>query len=204
MVYDGSQGKKNNKGVPMRYLGIVGIGLVLWGLFTFDWLLAGVGALFLLVSFIRDVFKKRGSMTDDKVFAIYKVLHQLIRIIRTGVEESDTALRNPKLKLAQGLFFLGMIDAASQASDMSDGQFLDLFKAVFTDFDYDFDENFQSKLLLFHQELATEHVAFPAIMKGGDLYTKFAQGNTATPLVGASLIKELVEDSSFPNSIEDL
>ena len=188
----------------MKYLGLVGTGLGLWGLFTLDWLTVGVGVFLVVVSFFSDLLKKRGALSDDKVFSVYKVVSELIRFIRTGVEASDISLANPKLKLAEGLFFLGFIDAASQASNMSDEQFLDLFKAVFTDLDYDFDESFQSKLLLFHQELNTEHAAFPAIMKGGSLYNKFVQGNTGAPVVGARLIAALVEDSSFPNSIEDL
>ncbi len=60
------------------------------------------------------------------------------------------------------------------------------------------------KILLFHQSLDTEHGAFPAIMKGGELFTKFANGNTMAPLAGGMLIEELIEDQSFPASVEAL
>ena len=188
----------------MRYLGLVGGGLALLGLFNLDWLVVGVGVFLVLISFLSDVFRKRGALTDDKVWSVYTVVNDLIRLIKTGVEASDTTLDNQKAKLAEGLFFLGFVDAASQAYNLTDKQFLELFDAVFTDLEYDFDEDFQSKLLLFHQSLATEHAAFPAIMQGGGLFNKFAQGNTGAPLVAPRLIAALAEDSSFPNSIEDL
>jgi len=99
---------------------------------------------------------------------------------------------------------MGMLDAASQAATLSDQQFLDLFKAIFTDLDYDFDQSYQSSLLLFHQSLNTEHAAFPAIMKGGELFIKFANGNTMAPMLGGTLIEELVENPDFPDSVENL
>lgn len=188
----------------MKYIPIVGIGLALWGLVTLDLFKVGFGALLFLSAFLVDLFKKKGAMTDDKVFASYRTVSQLIQIIRKTLEATDIDTANPKAKLAQGLFFLGMLDAASQSADMDDGQFLDLFKAIFTDLDYEFDKNYQSKLLLFHQSLATEHGAFPAIMKGVELFTKFANGNTTAPIAGGMLIEELVEDPAFPSSVEQL
>lgn len=188
----------------MKFAGIVGIGLVLWGLVTLDWFLAGSGVFFVLCGFLFHLFKQRGAMTDGKVFASYRTVSQLIRVIRTSLEASDIDADDHKVKLAQGLFFLGMLDAASQSADMDDGQFLDLFKAIFADLDYEFDENYQSKLLLFHQSLATEHGAFPAIMKGGELFTRFANGNTTAPLAGNMLIEELIQNPNFPSSVEQL
>lgn len=188
----------------MKYIPIVGICLTVWGLLTLDWFKVGFGVLLFLGAFLVDLFKKKGAMTDDKVFALYRSVSQLIQIIRKSLEASDIDTNNPKSKLAQGLFFLGMLDAASQVSDMNDGQFLKLFKAVFTDLDYEFDEDYQSKLLLFHQSLTTEHGAFPAIMKGGELFTKFAGGNTTAPIAGGMLIEELLEDPAFPSSVDHL
>jgi len=188
----------------MKYLPIVGIGLVIWGVITLDWFKAGFGALLFIVAFLIDLSKKKGVMKDDRTFSSYKLVSELIRIIRHFVESSEIDPNNPKAKLAQGLFYLGMLDAASQCANLSDKQFLDLFNAVFTDLDYEFDEEFKSKILLFHQSLNTEHGAFPAIMKGGDLFVKFINGNTMAPIAGGMLIKELVEDPNFPSSLEAL
>jgi hypothetical protein len=188
----------------MKYLPLVGIGLAIWGLVTFDWFKVGFGVLLFIIAFLIDLSKKKGVMKDDRSFASYKTVSDLIRIIRQAVESSDIEPNNPKAKLAQGLFFLGMIDAASQAADLSDEQFLELFNAVFTDLNYDFDEEFKEKILLFHQSLDTEHGAFSALMKGGDLFVKFINGNTMAPIAGGMLIEELVEDPKFPASVAAL
>ena len=188
----------------MNYVPIVGIGLAIWGLITLDWFKVGFGVILFFSTFLFDLFKKKGVMKDDKVFSAYYTVSELIRIVRKSMEESEIDMKNPKTKLAQGLFFMGMIDAASQAANMSDERFLELYKAIFTDLDYEFDDNYRSKILLFHQNLDTEHSAFTAIMKGGELFTKFANGNTMAPLTGGMLIEELVEDQSFPVSVEAL
>ena len=57
---------------------------------------------------------------------------------------------------------------------------------------------------MFHQSLATEHGAFPAVMKGGELFTNFASGNSMAPVAGGMLIEELIEDADFPSSVEEL
>ena len=131
----------------MKYIPIVGIGLVIWGLVTLDWYKVGFGVLLFFLGFIIDLFKKKGAMSDDKVFAGYKALSQLILIIRKSLDSSETDIDTPKAKLVKGLFFLGMVDAVSQSSDMDDSQFLDLFKSVFADLDYEYDEEYQSKLI---------------------------------------------------------
>ena len=99
---------------------------------------------------------------------------------------------------------MGIVDAASQAANLNDEQFLELFNAVFTDLDYVFDKEFKEKIILFHQSLDTEHAAFPALMKGGDLFVKFINGDKMIPTASGTLIEELVEDPKFPNSVADL
>tara|TARA_B110001469_G_scaffold86388_1_gene81811 strand:- start:6603 stop:7169 length:567 start_codon:yes stop_codon:yes gene_type:complete len=188
----------------MKYLTIVGIGLVIWGVVTLDWFKAGFGALLFVIAFLIDLTKKKRVMSNDRSFSSYKTVSELIRFVRESIESYDIDPDNPKAKLAQGLFFLGIVDAASQASNLNDEQFLDLFNAVFTDLDYDFDEEFKEKIILFHQCLDTQHGAFPALMKGGDLFVKFINGNTMAPIAGGMLIEELVEDPKFPTSVAAL
>jgi hypothetical protein len=188
----------------MKYIPIVGIGLAIWGVVTLDWFKAGIGTLLFIGSFAIDLFKKKGVMADEKVFAIYKMVSSLVHIIRKSLEDTSADSSNPKGKLAQGLFFLGMVDAASQSSNMNDSQFIDLFKSVFTDLDHEFDSEYQSLILQFHQRIDTTHNAFPAIMKGGELFTKYAKGNTTIPLVAGNMIQELVADTNFPNSASEL
>ncbi|MCP4669170.1 MAG: hypothetical protein GY849_22775 [Deltaproteobacteria bacterium] len=190
------------------YIPLVGVGLAIWGLVTFDWFKVGFGAVLFfgtfLIGYLIDLFKKKGTLKDDKVFSAYRTVSELIRIIRKSIKESGVDMNSPKAKLAQGLFFVGMLDAISQTTNMSDKQFLELFKAVFTDLDYEFEDDYRARILLFHQSLNTEHGAFPAIMKGGELFTKFINGNTMAPIAGGVLIEELIEDPSFPASVEDL
>lgn len=175
----------------MKYVPLVGISLAIWGLVTLDWFKVGFGVVLYLGAFLFDLSKKKGVMKDDKVFPIYRTVSELVRIIRKSIEGTEVEKNREKAKLAQGLFFLGMLDAASQAASLEDQQFLDLFKAVFADLDYDFDQSYQTKLLLFHQSLNTKHGAFPAIMKGGELFAKFANGNAMAPIAGGMLIEEL-------------
>ena len=188
----------------MKYFPIVGIGLVIWGIVTLDLFMAGFGALLFIVAYLIDLYRKRDVLKDDRSFSSYKAVSDLIRIVRRAVESSDIDPNNPKAKLAQGLFYLGILDAASQAAKLSDEQFLDLFNAIYADLDYEFDEEFRLKILLFHQSLNTEHGAFPAIMKGGDLFVKFVNGNTMAPIAGGMLIEEIVENPDFPESLESL
>ncbi|MCU7854014.1 MAG: hypothetical protein KZQ80_17595 [Candidatus Thiodiazotropha sp. (ex Monitilora ramsayi)] len=188
----------------MKFIPIVGIGLAIWGLVTLDWFKVGIGIFLFFLGFVIDLFKKRGAMSDDKVFAGYKALSQLTLIVRKSLDSSGIDSDSPKAKLAKGLYFLGMVDAASQSAGMDDRQFLDLFKSVFADMDYEYDKDYQSKLIVFHQNLNTEHAAFPAIMKGEELFLNFTKGNSMAPMAGGMQIEELIEDDSFPGSIEQL
>lgn len=188
----------------MKYIPLVGAGLAIWGLVTLDWFKVGFGAFLFFCAFLIDLFKKKGALKDDKVFSAYHTVSELIRTIRKSIEESEVYMNNPKAKLVQGLFFMGMLDAASQSANMSDKQFLDLFKAVFTDLDYEFEDDYRYRILLFHQSLNTGHGAFPAIIKGREFFAKFINGNTMAPIEVGMLIEELIEDPSFPASLEAL
>ncbi len=188
----------------MKYIPLIGIGLAIWGAITLDWFKVGFGVVLFFGAFLIDLFKKRDVIANDDSFALYRTVSELIKIIRASVESSNLDKNNPKVILAQGLFFMGLLDAASQAADLNDKQFMDLYKAIFTDLDYEFDENYRTKIILFHQSLNVNHNAFPAIIKGGDLYTKFASGNTMAPLAASMLIEELVTDDNFPASVDEL
>jgi hypothetical protein len=150
------------------------------------------------------LFKKKGALADDKVFDTYKALHPLIRMIRTGLEETDADASTPKVKLAEGLFYLGMVDAAGQSADMDDAQFLSLFKATFADIDYDFDDSYQDKLMMYHQSIRTDESAYRAIMEGGQQFVKLVGGNHTSLLTVVPLIHKLAEDSNFPSTVDDL
>ncbi|MBV2135338.1 MAG: hypothetical protein AB2558_21285, partial [Candidatus Thiodiazotropha sp.] len=185
----------------MKYIPIVGIGLAIWGLVTQDWFKVGFGVILFLTGFAVDLFKKKGVMKDDKVFQLYKVVSQIVHTVR---ESLDSDKDSSKSKLAQGLFFLGLVDGASQSAGMSEEQFNSLFRSVFADLDHIFDESYQDKLLHFHNNSSPEHSALPAIIKGGELFINFAKGNSMAPLAGGMLVEELINSSSFPSSINEL
>lgn len=188
----------------MKYIPLVGIGLVIWGAITLDWFKAGIGLILFFGAFLIDLYKKRNVIANDDTFTLYHSVTELIKIIRASVESSELDINNPKVILAQGLFIMGFIDAASQSANLNDDEFIDLFKAVFTDLDYEYDESYRAKIILFHQSIDVNHGAFPAIIKGGDLYNKFANGNSMAPLAASLLIEELVSDNNFPASVDEL
>lgn len=97
---------------------------------------------------------------------------------------------------------MGMIDAASQGAGLEDKQFLDLFSAIFQDLDYA--EPLRSRVLLFHQSLQLEHPGYKAILKGGEVYTKFYNGNRTIVLAAGTLIQELINDLNFPATEAEL
>src|SRR3546814_4593953 len=80
-----------------------------------------------------------------------------IRIVRQSFDITDVDTSSPKADLAQGLFYLGMVDAASQSTGMTDEQFLSLFQATFHDLG--FGKDLSTRVLLFHQSLQTSHPA---------------------------------------------
>ena len=43
----------------MKYVPIVGIGLAIWGLVTFDWFKVGFGVVLFFGTFLFDLFKKK-------------------------------------------------------------------------------------------------------------------------------------------------
>lgn len=188
----------------MKYVPLIGLGLAIWGLVTLDWFKVGFGAIIFFGGFLTHLYKQKGTLKDDKVFSNYRIVSELIRVIRQSIEGMDFDISDPKAKLASGLFLLGVVDAASQASNMTDDQFLNLYKAVFVDLDHEYDKSFSSRILLFHQSLDINHPAFSAIMKGGELFTKFTNGNAMAPVASGVLIEEFIDDPNFPASVEDL
>lgn len=188
----------------MKFIPIIGVGLAIWGIVTGNWFKISLGVVLFLGGFLLDLIKKKGAMKDKKVFAVYEIVSKLIRIIRNAVESSNTELNNPKAQLAQGLFFLGVIDAASQAARLNDTQFIDLFTATFTDLEEVYTHDYRTRLLSFHQKGDTNQSGFKAIMRGGELYIKFLKGDTLAPLSGDVLINELILDKSFPVSVDAL
>src|SRR3546814_4572384 len=71
---------------------------------------------------------------------------------------------------------------------MTDEQFLSLFQATFHDLG--FGKDLSTRVLLFHQSLQTSHPAFPAVMRGGEIYMQFVNGNRTIPLAAGTLIAE--------------
>ncbi len=151
---------------------------------------------------------ERAVLKDDELFAAQHSLTglhsltRLIRIVRQSFDVTDVDTSSPKAELAQGLFYLGMIDAASQFMEMTDEQFLNLFEVIFHDLG--FGKDISSRVLLFHQSLQTSHPAFPAVMRGGDVYLEFVNGNETIPLTAGTLIADYVRDPLFPTSAETL
>jgi hypothetical protein len=188
----------------LKYIPLIGLGMAVLGLIQSDWLVAGFGVILFFGGFAVDLLKKRGALKDGKVFAGYKALVEYIRMIRSSLEGAGAEMNGAKGMLAQGLFFTGMIDALSQAGDLSDEQFLNLFTAVFTDFDYDFDSEYQSKLLLFHQSLAVNSKASAAITRGGELLNRVSAGNSGALFSADIIIEDFVTDPNFPSSLEEL
>jgi len=192
----------------MKWVLMAGGGLLIIGLINLDWFEIGLGVIIIAGCFIYgfrlELLKKKGAMTDEKVFELYKALHPLIRIIRQALEGSEVDASTSKVKLVEGLFYLGMVDAASQSADMDDGQFLSLFKATFADIDYDFNESYQTKLFQYHQAISTDESAYQAIMEGGKAFVKFRGGNTTSILTTAPLIHSIAENTDFPSSVEEL
>ena len=186
----------------MRYVPIIGIGLVVWGLVTLDWVKVALGAAMFFGGFAVALYKKRTVLKSGALFSVYKPLHQLIVITRKSIDASAPNADDPKAKLASALFFMGMIDAASQAAGLVDKDFLELHRALFHDLDYD--ESMRSRILLFHQAAQVATPGYTAIMKGGETYTKFANGNQMIVILAGRYIEEMVKNPKFPKSVDAL
>ncbi len=188
--------------IAMKYIPLAGAALAIWGLLSGDWFNVAFGALLFFGGFAVDTFKKRAVLKDSRLFAVYRPLYELIRVVRRSMENAEFDAEGPKGRLAQGLFYIGMVDAASQHAGMTDRQFLELFSAVFQD--QDFGDPLKSKVLLFHQSLQLDHPAYLAIRQGGETYTKFLTENRMLPVVAGSLLKDIVNRPDFPASVEEL
>ncbi len=186
----------------MKYVPLAGLLFALWGLVTLDWPKLGVGLLMFLGGFAVDAYKKRAVLTDKEIFAAYRATNDLVRIVRKAFEGTPVYSPSAKSDLAQALFYLGMIDAASQSTGMSDEQFLGLFQAIFRD--QGLDERLSARVLLFHQSSQVLHPAFRAVKQGGEMYRKFIGGNNAIPLAAGSMIAQFVVSPEFRESVDKL
>jgi len=186
----------------VKYIPIVGAALAIWGLLSGDWFKAGFGVVLFFGAFLVDTFKKRAVLRDGSLFSIYRPLNDLIRVLRRSLEGAEFDAESPKGQLAQALFYIGMVDAASQHTGMSDRQFLELFSAIFQD--QDFGDPLKSRVLLFHQSLKLDHPAYAAIKKGGEVYVSFLSGNRTPPILAGSLLRDIVNKPDFPSSVEAL
>lgn len=137
--------------------------------------------------------------TDDKIAAVHQYLLEIIRIIRASLNASGVDMRGEKTFLAQGLFYMGFVDALHQATKMTDDQFIELQKFVFNDLN--FNAAFSAKIFLFHQTGQISHPAFKAIMAGGKFFGRLTSGDKAVEsMLAGDSIAEFVRDPSFPSS----
>ncbi len=210
-----------------HYIPFIGVVLAIWGLVTLDWFKLVFGIVLYLGSFLQDYFKKRSALKDDKVFSGYKTLTELIRGIRKAINSLDSDFNNPKGVLIQALFFTGIIDATSQALNMSDKQFIDLYNSIFIDLDDIINESLKLEILSFHQnynveitderfnemldseatdeeiteELIAEHEASDVILAGREVYSELINENTLFFMVSANILQEFLLDPEFPDAI---
>lgn len=189
-------GEVNTMLSTRRFIPLVGIGLAVWGLITFDWFRLGIGVVIFLGSFAWDSYKVRAVLQSGTLFSVYKPLNELIRLTRKAIETRNNEMEQPKTRLACALLFMGMIDAASQGAGLEDKQFLDIFTAIFHNLDYA--EPLRSRVLLFHQSVQLKRPGYAAILKGGEMYTKFYNGNRMIIMTAGALIEEFVKDPDFP------
>ena len=186
----------------MKYIPLTGAALAIWGLLSGDWFKVAFGALLFFGGFAVDTFKKRAVLKDGRLFAVYRPLTDLIRAVRRSMENADFDSEGPRGRLAQGLFYIGMVDTASKHAGMTDRQFLEIFNAVFQD--QDFGDPLKSKVLLFHQSLQLHHPAYLAIRKGGEIYAKFLTEKGVNLGDAGPLLKDIVDGPDFPASVEAL
>ena len=217
----------------MKFIPIIGLIFALWGLFTLDLVRFSVGSVLFLGSFFIDQIKNEDPAKeftefinqqqkfvedndeildgsgDKSVSQLEDVLLRIIAGIKSSLEASDIDMSSEKAKLVQGLYLLGMIDAATQQAKMNYDDFLEIFFDVFgflnTEYRGEFDDEFRSILIRWYEKMGEKHPALPAISKGGEIFIEFAKGNFMAPIIRSSGdIKELIEDNSIPESIYSL
>lgn len=187
----------------MLYIAASSLLLIVWGLITLDWIKVGLGALTFIGCFSIDLYKKRKVLTDDKLAAAHQYLLEVIRVIKSSLNASGVDMGGEKTFLAQGLFYMGFIDALHQATNMTDDQFIALQKAVFSDLN--FNAAFSSRIFLFHQTGQVSHPAFKAIMAGGKFFERLTAGDKAVEsMLAGSTVAEFVRDPAFPSSAATL
>lgn len=194
--------------MKLNYFFLAGIGIFLWGLVTLDLFIGIAGVVIFLIAFLigfaRYRFKLSGAVNDDTIISAHKILLPQIKVIQGMLDASGLDMHNSKAKLATALFYMGMVDSASQGLHLTDKQFLNFGKWVFEDLNYLFEKTYFDKIFLFHQTGNTEHPANQAITKGGKMFIDFINGNKTVSLAAHIEIKELFENPKFPASIEAL
>lgn len=185
----------------MSVIALAGIGLFIWGVFTTDWVRMSTGVTAFLIAAAWDYFKKRAVFRGD-LFNVYQPLHKLIHVADESIQSTSAPSEGSKADLARALLFAGMIDAASQGAGLSDKDFVSLFAAIFQDLGYSND--FRNQVITFHQTRAVKKPGYAAIMKGGEMYTKFAKGRHAIILTAGSVVEQFVRDAAFPSSASSL
>ncbi|PKM03284.1 MAG: hypothetical protein CVV16_09435 [Gammaproteobacteria bacterium HGW-Gammaproteobacteria-6] len=181
----------------------VGILLAISGIFTLDWFRIGFGVLIYLTCFAIDIYKKRKVITDDKLATAHHFLMEIIKIIKVSLSKAGVDAISDKSILAQGLFYIGMIDALHQSSEMTDLQFIELQKAIFNDLS--FSKKQSARIFIFHKSVQVSHPAYAAIMDGCRFFNKLRAGdNLVESFLAGSSIANFVRDSKFPSSVDHL
>lgn len=136
---------------------------------------------------------------EGKLAVAHQYLLGVIRVIRASLSASDVDMHGEKTLLAQGLFYMGFVDALHQATNMTEAEFLQLQKKVFGDLG--FGSAFSAKILLFHQTGQVGHPAFKAILAGGKFFGQLSSGDKAVEsMLAGNTIAEFVRDPSIPSS----
>ena len=185
----------------MSVIALAGIGLVVWGLVTLDWVRIATGVVAFLAAAAWDYYKKRAAFRPD-VFTVYQPLHKLVHVADEAIRSANAGGDRQKIDVARALLFAGMIDAASQGAGLSDKDFIALFAAVFQDMNYS--DEARNQVIMFHQARELTKPGYAAIMTGGDLYTKFAKGRHHIIMTAGLVVQQFVDDPTFPTSISAL
>lgn len=149
-------------------------------------------------SFLGRFGRKRSVTDDEKTALLQQHLIALEKVLSlTLVNICNIDIKQPKARLAAGLFMMGATDAASQAADLNEQQFIALALDVLTELGYD-DES-RLKIISFHQSpMDQNQLLYSAIMKGGQCYVE-GIGNPDAVIEGGVFLKKLIDDSIFPS-----
>ncbi len=157
----------------------------------------------LLKAITEGVPERRKAIYDDKhLWKIYKTFAQVGVMITAGFEIDDPVEYTEKRRLCCGLVLLGYVDALSQATHLSDRQFL----ALWDGFSYDakLPKEEASHVLLYQQRQVTSEPAFQLILAGGQAFVNSARENFEAILAVSSAALAAAEKPQFPTRFIDL